>query len=418
MSGDLPELVAGVDEHLARLRTDLDSVSGSQRWARLQQEFSLDPDLLHFNTGSTGASPSIVGQAMARAQAQIDADPAANTFAGGVADGMEHTRARAARLLGADLDEVSLTRNSTEGMTQVALGLDLQAGDEVLTTHREHGGGVVGWEYLRQRIGIRINYVRLPLKVRDAQQVLDIVAAHLTPRTKAVSLMHVDTNTGTVYPLAQIAQITRPRGILLICDGAHAPGMLRVDVKALGVDTYASSSHKWLLAPKGNGLLYVRRDVRDRVQPVLLFSGPQAYSASSGTRDVVGVLGHGVAIDFHNAVGSDRVEARCRQLNAHLRARLLEHPHLRVVTPDQPELSSGILAVGVERMHAADVVRRLRDEYRVTVKATQATYALSSDPEMSGKSRADNCLRLSTHIYNDEQQVDRVADLLRHIVTG
>ena len=100
---------------------------------------------------------------------------------------------------------------------------------------------------------------------------------------------------------------------MLVCDGAQAPGMLNVDVKSLGVDTYASSSHKWMLAPKGSGLLYIRKEVQDRVQPLCVSTGYQAYTSASGTRNVAGILGHGLAMDLHNAIGRDRIERGAAQ---------------------------------------------------------------------------------------------------------
>lgn len=408
------ELVPGVGAHLARLAADLTGLSDAERWRRVREEFLLDRDILHFNTGSTGACPAVVVDAVAAAVRAIEADPLSHVFSSGLGSGMQAVRERAAALLHADVDEITLTRNTTEGMNQVALGIDWQPGDEVLMTNQEHGGGVVGWEHLRRHRGVQLRYVPMPIAVRDADQVVDLVAQHLTERTRVVSLMHIDTNTGMEYPLARIAELTRPRGILLVCDGAHGPGMLRVDVQALGVDTYASSSHKWLLAPKGNGLLYVSKDAKDRVQPVFTLSGTQPYSASSGTRDVAGLLGHGVAIDFHTTLGVDAVEARHRELNARLRARLQDHPRLRVVTP--PEMGSAILTAGVEGMTSAEVMRTLRERHRVTTKACQPTYPVTEDPAVQALSQNNNCLRLSTHLINDEAQVDRLADLLDEIV--
>ena len=165
----------------------------------------------------------------------------------------------------------------------------------------------------------------MPAPVKDKGQILELVAKHITPRTRVCSFSHVETITGLRMPLAEIAALTRPREIFLVCDGAQAPGMLQVDVKALGVDAYASSSHKWMLAPKGSGLLYIRKEVQDRIQPLVLSTGYQAYTSASGTRNVCQILGHGLAMDFHNAIGRDRVEARCRALSDHLRRRLLEN---------------------------------------------------------------------------------------------
>jgi selenocysteine lyase/cysteine desulfurase len=215
-------------------------------------------------------------------------------------------------------------------------------------------------------------------------------------------------------PLADIAQLTRPRDILLVADAAQTPGMLKIDVKSLGVDALASSSHKWLLAPKGTGLLYIRRQVQDRIHPISLHSGYQAYSASGGTQNVAGILGHGAAIDFHNAIGRERIEARCRELSARLRGHLRELPRLQLLTPDDHELSSGIVTYAVDGVSNGEVHKRLWDEHGIEVKVAQGTYAFTEVQSQLGENY--NALRFSTHIYNDESQVDRLADALQRIL--
>ena len=399
--------LSGTAHALEELEKDLAAAGeGASRWSRLRQEFQLKPGFAHFNTGSCGAAPKAVTEAVARYSHELEGDPVRNTF-GGLGSGMEDVRRLAAEFLGADVTETALTRNTTEGMNGVATGIDWEPGDEVLTTNHEHGGGMVCWQHVRKHRGVVVKYLKMPTPLRDKDEFLDLLERHLTPRTRVCSLMDVDTITGLRYPLADVARITRPRGVLLVCDGAQSPGMLDVDVKALGVDTFASSSHKWMLAPKGSGLLYIRRQVQDRVQPVFLYSGYGGYSASSGTRDVAGILGHGVAMEFHNLLGRDRVEARCRELSARLRGHLEGIPRVRILTPAQPELSGGILTFSVDGLSAGLLARRLLEEHDMAVKVAQGTYAYVPDDDVEGESY--NALRVSTHIYNDEADVDRLA---------
>ena len=398
---------SGAARALEKLEKDLTAAGeGASRWRRLRQEFQLKPGFAHFNTGSCGAAPKVVTEAVAGYTEELESDPVGNTF-GGLGSGMEDVRRLAADFLGADVNEVALTRNTTEGMNGVATGIDWEPGDEVLTTNHEHGGGMVCWQHLRKHRGVVVRYLKMPASLSHKDEFLDRVEQHLTPRTRVCSFMHIDTITGLRYPLADVARITRPRGVLLVCDGAQSPGMLDMDVKALGVDTFASSSHKWMLAPKGSGLLYIRREVQDRVHPVFLYSGYGGYSASSGTRDVAGILGHGVAMEFHNLLGRDRVEARCRELSARLREHLQRSPRVRILTPAQPELSAGILTFSVDGLSAGLLARRLLEEHDMAVKVAQGTYAFVPDPDAAGESY--NALRVSTHIYNDEAEVDRLA---------
>lgn len=402
-------------EQIDQLTTDLGGLSGDDAayWRRVRSEFQLKDGIVHMNNGSIGASPRVVTDTILKSLAKLEADPYHNTW-GGLGDGMEVVRQLAADFIGADLNETSLVRNCTEAMNNVATGLDLAPGDEILTTNHEHGGGMVCWQYLRKYRGIKVNYLKMPNPVRDKAQLLQVIEQHLTPRTRVCSFMHVDTITGLQMPLADISALTRPRDILLVCDAAQTPGMLDVDVHKLGVDAFASSSHKWLLAPKGTGLLYVRREVQDRIHPLSLMYGYSAYSASGGTRNVAGILGHGAAIDFHNAIGKPRIEARCRQLSLRVREQLRQIPRLQLITPDQPELSSGIVSFTVDGMKNSVVHAKLWEEHGIAVKVAQGTYAFTEVQQQLGENY--NVLRFSTHIYNDESQVDRLGEALRGIL--
>jgi len=408
----LSDTVHAGSERIERLNADLKDLPADDTsfWQRVRGEFQLPENVIHMNNGSIGPSPRVVTETIIDALEKLEADPYHNTW-GGLADGMETTRTHAAEFLGAELDEVSLIRNCTEGMNLIATGMDLEPGDEILTSNHEHGGGMVCWQYLRKHRGVKVNYLKMPNPVSDKRELLDLIEEQLTPRTKVCSFMHVDTITGLQMPLADIAALTRPRDILLVADGAQTPGMLAVDVKKLGVDAFTSSSHKWLLAPKGTGLLYIRKEAQDRIHPITCLSGYGAYSASVGTRDVAGLLAHGAAIDFHNAIGRERIEARCRQLSSRVREHLKQIPRLKLLTPEQSELSSGMVSFSVDGMSNGDVHKRLWEDAGIAAKVTQGTYAFT---EIAGESY--NALRFSTHVYNNESHVDLLAETLKKIL--
>lgn len=400
-AGWLPGLALAASEQARSLGEEIKATHDPKElWGRVKKEFLLKPGLIHMNTGSLGSTPRPVIDALIAASYELELDPVSNEF-GPMGAQMEAVRAKAAEFLGATTEEMVLTQNTTEGMNSVATGLKLEPGDEVLTTNHEHPGGLFCWEFLAKHHGVKVVPITMPAPVRDKAQFLELVERHLTPRTKVCSFQHVDTITGMQLPMADVARITRPRGILLVCDGAQAPGMLDVDVKALGVDTYASSSHKWLLAPKGSGLLYIRKEVQDRIQPVLLYSGYNAYTATSGTRDIPHILAHGAAMDFHNAIGRDRVEARCRELSTFLRGRFEAIPSMKLLTPAQPELSSGLTSYALSKGNHHEVYDRLIKNGVVVKPVAKAEY---------------NALRFSTHLYNNEEEIDRVAGLLKSVL--
>jgi len=376
-AGALPWLAGQArifNDRMQQLATDVDAAAGpDELWRRVRQEFALNPGFTHLNCGSVGATPRPVLDVIAATTREIEGSPAGKVFGWG-GQQMEAVRAQAADFIGAELDEVALTRNTTEAMNAVAMGLDLEPGDQVLTTNHEHGGGMVCWQHLRKHHGIEINYVHLPRVIESRQQIVDLVRERLTARTRVCSFSHVDTITGVRMPIAEIAEITRPRGIVLVCDGAQAPGMLEVDVKALAADTYAFSGHKWMLGPKGTGLLYIRKEMQDRVHPAFLYDGYRGYTASGGTRDVATVVGHGATMDFHEAIG-----------------------------------------YSVDDGDAGALAGRLNQEHEILVKRAQGTYAYCVEEGLPSESY--NALRFSTHIFNSERQIDRAAAALRTILT-
>jgi len=410
----LPEVDQGTGDRLQRLSADVASASGSSDlWRRVREEFQLNPGLTHLNCGTLGATPTLVIDAVTNYTHEIEGNPASKSFSWGGAQ-MEEVRARAADFIGADLEEVAFTRNTTEAMNAVATGIDVGPGDQVLTTNHEHGGGMVCWQYLRKHRGVELVYIEMPRVVQSQQQIVDLVRDHITPRTKVCSFSHIDTIAGVRLPMAQIAAITRPLGILLVCDGAQVPGMLPVDVTALGVDTYAFSGHKWMLGPKGSGLLYIRREVQDRVHPTFLYDGYRGYTASGGTRNVAGVLGQGITMDFHDAIGRERIEARCRELSAYLRHQLQEIPTLQPMTPTDHELSGALQTWALDKGNSGEILNRLRHEYQILFKTAQPTYAYCAEERHLRESY--NAIRFSTHIFNYEAQIDYAVDVLRRVL--
>jgi cysteine desulfurase/selenocysteine lyase len=382
-------------ERLAK-ETDDDNL-----WRLVRQQFLFEPGLVYLNTGSIGGCPRIVLDSTLAFWRAIEANPVLHVF-GGIGAQMQQVREKAARFLGADTEEMVLTRNTTEGMTLVATGLQLEAGDEVLTTTEEHPGGLLCWKYLEKEIGVVVRQIDLPAPPRDAGEILQRIEDAITPRTRVFSFSHVYYTTGLRLPIRQIADIAHRRDIFFAVDGAHPPGMLQVDLHALGCDSYASSSHKWMLAPKGSGLLYIRKEMQDRVRPAFLFSGRAPYTGATGTRNVPGILGHGVAMDFHNTIGRELVERRSLQLNRVLKERLQEIPGVRLLTSMNAELSSGAASIAIDGLEPAKVRATLRKDYQIEVKSWSA----------GGRSG----LRISTHIYNSVEEIDRFVEALRRVI--
>jgi selenocysteine lyase/cysteine desulfurase len=413
----LPDIASALSDYLKSLQADLSAApDGAAYWRRVREEFLLQPDLLHFNCGSIGATPRPIVEALKAYIDRLETNPYKYVWEGFPDAKMQEVVDKASEYLNGG-GSFLLTRNTTEGMNLIATGMQLKAGDEILTTDHEHPGGMYCWLYLAKQQGVRVRQIHLPTPVTSKDEILQLIEDHITPQTRVCSFSHVTTTTGLQMPLRDIAAITRPKGILLVCDGAQAPGMLKIDLQALGVDAYASSSHKWMLAPKGCGLLYVRREAQDRIKPVSAYSdsmGSQygAYTGATGTRNVPQLLAHGDTMDFHTLIGRDRVEARVRQLSAYLRQRLRAIPQLVPLTPEAPELSSAMVGYRFDGDPNLPLYSEL-EKRGFIVKHTGYNWVVAGNqiPQQGVP-----VLRLSTHIFNDEAQIDRLAEAVAQIV--
>ncbi|MEW6755528.1 MAG: aminotransferase class V-fold PLP-dependent enzyme [Candidatus Latescibacterota bacterium] len=416
----LPAIAAALSEHLDRLRTDLSAAPDEEAyWRRIGEEFLLEPGLLHFNCGSIGATPRAVVEAYKAYIDRMETNPYEYAWSGFPDATLASAAVAAGSFLGARHGSVLLTRNTTEGMNLVATGMRLQAGDEVLTTDHEHPGGVYCWLHMAEQQGVVVRQIHLPTPVTSKDDILQLVEDAITPRTRVCSFSHVTTTTGLQMPMREISALTRPRDILLVCDGAQAPGMLDVDVSDLGVDAYASSSHKWMLAPKGSGLLYVRGDAQDRIRPVSAFDTGQrnhsyysAYTGATGTRGVPHLVAHADTMAFHNLIGRGRVETRVRQLNGYLRQRLRAIPMLTPLTPEDPELSSAMASYRLTG-HSVAMLREELKRRHVIVKQTGYNWVL---PGNSIPQEQQEVLRLSTHIFHDAAQIDGLVEAIGDIL--
>jgi len=311
-------------------------------------------------------------------------------------------RAKAAALLGCDKDEIALTRNTTEGMNAVAQGIDWRRGDRVLSTDHEHEGGSVCWKHFARRCGIEIDRVKLPVPPQSPAEVLTLFERAITGRTRVISLSHVTFSTGLRLPVRQVADLARANGSLLVVDGAQSAGALDVNVRELGCDAFATSGHKWLLGPKGTGILYIRKASWPKIQPLLLDQGFGAYTTSAGTGNMIGMIGLGAAMDFLATVRKHDARSRTMELAAGLYADLktLCRGGVQIASPAPGELSSPLVSLALpEKVDSAALANQLRQKHRIVVKLLPRNVL--------------NGLRFSCHVYNSSQDCQRLVAALR-----
>jgi isopenicillin-N epimerase len=212
-------------------------------------------------------------------------------------------------------------------------------------------------------------------------------------------LSHVNTVTGLLMPLAEIAKITQPKGIYLIADGAQAPGLTKVDVKALGVDAYSASGHKWLMGPKETGFLYLSKKFQEQVNPVFTSSGFAAYSASAGTRNVATIIGLGLAIDFLDSIGIDKIQQRTLQLRNYCLAELKKLKGLKIISPEGRSLATGIVSFSLDTVKNTDIFNKLKEQDIIVKLLTQ-----------------HNAIRISCHLFVSRQDIDTFIKALKPLL--
>lgn len=361
----------------------------------------LAPGTIYLNTGSLGPTPAPVLAKVLEVWRTLESNPVVAAYNDGAAlAAAEAARSRAAAFIGCAADHLLITSGTTAAMNIVAGSVRLAPGDAVLTTDQEHHGGEAGWRYRARRDGVRIDRVPVPPGEQDAAAILARFAAAIRPETRIISVSHVLFSTGLRMPVAGIAELARSRGLLCVVDGAQAIGAFPVDVAAIGCHAYAASGHKWLLGPKGTGLLYVSPDAAGRIEPIAWEFGHNHVAESAGMGSQPLVAGLGAAVEAMQAIGMAEVERRILGLRNHAWRALAAVPGVTRASPPPGPLASGLVAIRLpEAVEARALTRLLRERHQVIVRAIPADWF--------------NGLRFSTHLFNTGAEIEAAAAALR-----
>jgi isopenicillin-N epimerase len=377
-------------------------------FASLRDRFLIPPGVAYCNTGTLGASPREVVDALAAGVRTLEAGLADWPYEkpdGEPLTGYQElveVRTAVGRMVGASAAEVALTQNATMGMSFLATGLDLAVGDEVLSTDQEHPGGICAWRLLAKRRGIVVKELPLePALAGGPEAIVKLFAGGMTPRTRVVVFSHITSGLGVRMPASELCALARERGVLALVDGAQAVGQIAVDVGALGCDAYVASPHKWLLAPKGTGFLYVRRAAQERFWTTLASAAFDDRERGAfrfmqyGTGSVPLVQALQAALRFMEGIGIDRVERYDAALTARLRDGLMRIPSVRLRSPADPRLAAAITTFRVDGL---------------TGKALQD--ALWSRKIRVRSQGEDKGVRLSAHLYVSPSDVETVLEVV------
>lgn len=384
-------------------------------WNALRWHFSIPADAAYCNTGTLGASPKSVVHAVCDHMRHVEAALATHTFLdrdrpmliGGYQD-EPALRARIGKLLGCAREEVALTQNATVGMSYVAQGLRLTRGDRVVMTDQEHPGGRAAYDLRRKRDGIQIFEVALGPLRNDPTRMVAAFRDAVTPDTKVLALPQVSSALGLCLPVQKIVAAARQRapGVFVVVDGAQALGQIPVDVANLDCDAYFASAHKWLLGPKGTGVLFVgkRRErqvwttIASRVWDFADDIGRRFTHVGTGNQSLH--RGLDAALDFLERIGLPAIHARIKTLGDRLRAGLQKIDGVTILGSTHAELSAGITAFAVRGFRSEDAVRHLLTRDRILTRVVTGG------------------IRQSLHVYNGLADVDRTLARVTAMASG
>ncbi len=384
---------AAVRRHAGR---DARQLAGDEDfWTNIQQAFELDRSVINLNNGGVSPSPRSVMSALTRHWQYANNLPPHHLWRMQQPK-VETIRTKLARLFGCDREELAITRNTTESLTACIFGMELRPGDEVLTSEHDYPRMINAFRQREQRDGIVLRQVPLPVPIEDDTQVVEAFRKGLTPRTRVILCSHVTFTTGEVLPVADIVRLGRERGIAVIVDGAHAFAHVPFSRRELDCEYYGSSLHKWLCAPHGTGLMFVRRERIASLWP--LFGAPPEQADNIrkfeqiGTHPYAPLLAIGEAIALHEAIGPQRKIARLRWLRDRWVGRLTQDRRVRVLTRVGPDAGGAIATMQIDRVDPHKLATHLWARWRILV--TTIDYANAHG------------VRVSPNIYTTRQEID------------
>ena len=378
-------------------QTPLESASNEDFWFNARMAFTVDRNLLNFNNGSVCPAPKVVQEAMHRYWTLTNLSPS-HYVDELLLPETEVIREDLAREFGCSPEELAITRNTSEGLHTVLLGLDLKPGDEVLTTTQDYPSMISSLEQRATREKITLKKFPYPTPPKSPQHLVDLFFQHVTPKTRAILVSHLTFTTGQIFPIAAICKEARRRGIYSIVDGAHGFAHLDFKVSEIDCDFYATSLHKWLTAPVGTGFLYMRREHIPKVWPLVGVPASMSNNIrkfeSIGTQPVAMRNSIADALAFHRGLGAKRKEERLRYLRRRWESALRNVPRVILRNADDPNQSCGIGALSIDGLPSDKLTQQLMDKYKIHVR----TRVIANEFD---------CIRVTPNVYASIEDIDR-----------
>ena len=373
-------------------------------WATIQQAYTVNPNIIDLNNGGVSPSPSIVQEAVERYNKLSNEGP--SYFMWRILDqGREPLRQKLAELAGCDAEEIAIDRNATEALNTIIYGLDLNAGDEVIGTKQDYPNMINAWKQRAQRNGIVYKQISFDFPIEDDDAIVNAYEKAITNKTKIIHVTHVINWVGQIMPVQKIARMAHAKGIEILCDSAHGFGLLDYKIPDLECDYWGTSLHKFLSAPIGSGMMWIKKEKIEKIWPLLCNDNPHSSDIRKfetiGTRSFPIEQGIGEAVNFHNAIGSKRKEERIRFLKNYWAEKVKDVPRVKLHTSLQSKYSCAICGVSIDGMDPVEFDAQLFNKYKIHTVGI--------------KWENVSCVRVTPHVYTRLDDLDKLVNAITEV---
>lgn len=391
-------------ESMVENLTPEETASREDYWSTIQQAYTVNSNIINLNNGGVSPSPRVVQEAVARYNDLSNQGP--SYFMWRVLDqGREPLREKLAGLAGCSPEEIAINRNSTEALNTVIFGLPLKAGDEVIGTLQDYPNMVHAYKQRADREGIKYKQISFDFPIEDEEMIVRAFENAITPKTKLLHVTHVINWLGQIMPVRKICDMAHNKGIEVLVDGAHSFGLLDFNIPELHCDYFGTSLHKFLSAPIGSGLLWIRTEKIKKIFPLLGSDEPHSDDIRKfevlGTRSFPIEQGIGEAINFHLSIGKKRKEERIRYLKNYWAQQVKDLPGVKLHTSLKSKYSCGICGISIDGIAVTDLDAKFFNDYKIhTVGINWENI---------------HCVRVTPHVYTRLQDLDKLVAAIDEI---
>ncbi len=379
-----------------------DSLHDEDFWNLVHQAYTVSPNIINLNNGGVSPQPLVVQEAVEHYNRLSNEAPSLYMWRR-LSQGKEPLRMKLADLAGCSHEEIAINRNSSEALETVIFGLRLKTGDEVVLTKQDYPNMINAWKQRAKRDGIVLKWLDFQFPIEDKQEMVESFTKAFTPKTKIVHITHLINWMGQILPVREIADEAHKRGIEVLVDGAHTFAHLDYKIPDLNCDYFGTSLHKWLCAPFGSGMLYVKKEKISKLYP--LFAAPEPESdniikfENLGTRSLAIEQAIGHAVNFHEMIGAKRKQERLHFLKTYWTEKALQMPGVSIGTSLKPEYSCGISLLQVKGVNPKDIANFLFEKYKIhSVAITWENI---------------HGVRITPNVYTRLKDLDRLVEALR-----